>query len=95
MFQWVFRNRTKPTSTPARTNERNFPFAVQFAVPKSGFGEVVDLISHWHRDGGLQQHNGRRQWIDNREYVRWCFANAKDAHAFCNYFGGIVLNSSR
>jgi len=93
MFQWAWRNRAKATSPPARTNDQNFPFAVQFAVPKIGFGQVIDAIAQWHRDGGLQQHNGRRQYIEGNEYVRWCFAIDEDAQAFCNYFGGIVLDS--
>ena len=41
----------------------------------------------WHRARGIQAMRGRgRRDENNRDYVRWCFADAETAEAFSAQF---------
>ena len=75
----------------ARSNERRFPFVVQIAVPKGGFGRALDTINAWHRYSIVQQRSGQRLHIDGQEFWRWCFNDLKTAEFFRQRFGGELL----
>jgi hypothetical protein len=75
----------------ACSNERHFPFVVQIAVPKGGFGPMLDAINAWHRYSRVQQRNGQRQRIDEQDFCRWCFEDVKAADIFRQRFGGEML----
>ena len=75
----------------AKAIERDFPHIVEMAVPFGGFGKRLDDMDEWHRACGIQPRNGRGRHDDDRDFVRWCFADANTAAAFAAEFGGKLL----
>jgi hypothetical protein len=74
----------------AKTIERDFPHIVEMAVPLGGFGKRLDDMTEWHRSHGVQPRHGRGRHEDDRDFVRWCFADPDAAAAFAAEFGGTV-----
>ena len=75
----------------ARSNERRFPFVVQIAVPKGGFGRGADTINSWHRYSVVQQRSGQRLHIDGQEFWRWCFNDLETAEVRQRFGGELLL----
>ena len=73
-----YKGRIKATSI-----EREFTHRVEIVVPKGGFGKRLDAMREWHRARSIQPRfgpSGRDK--NNRDYVRWCFADAAMADSF-------------
>jgi hypothetical protein len=79
----------------ARMNERDLPHIVELALPKGGFGNILDEMEVFHRLRGITSARGRRQRRDEQEYVRWCFASVIDADDFAQQFGGERVTGER
>ena len=72
-------------------NERECPNMVEVLVPEIGFDETLELIRLFHVKLKIERRSGRgRRWND-RDYVRWCFADRNHAKAFCAMFGGALI----
>ena len=71
----------------AKSNERDFPHIVEMIVPEGGFGKALDAMYEWHIHRGIRAINsaGRRD-ENNRDYIRWCFADPALAQAFADEF---------
>jgi hypothetical protein len=56
-------------------------------VPEGGFGKTLDAMFDVHARHGIRAINstGRRD-ENNRDYIRWCFADADTAAAFAAEF---------
>jgi hypothetical protein len=67
--------------------EQDFPHIVEMRVPEGGFGKKLDAMYEWHIHRGIRAINstGRRD-ENNRDYIRWCFADADTAAAFAAEF---------
>jgi len=72
----------------AAQNEREFPHIVELQVPPNGFGAQLDAMYEFHRKRDLEARRGRGERREERNFVRWCFANRSDAEAFAKTFGG-------
>jgi hypothetical protein len=44
----------------------------------------------WHSERGIEAQRGRGRRDEERDIVRWCFADPKIADAFAAAFGGTV-----
>jgi len=76
-----------------RMNERECPHMIELAHPPDGFGiMLVERMTRFHTERGIAIRRGRRQRRDEREYVRFCFADAATADAFHAAFGGERLS---
>lgn len=75
----------------AWANERDYPHMVEMPVPAGGLGAKLDPIHGFHRDRGLIPYPGRWQRREDQDFVRWCFADRRDAEAFMAAFGGVLL----
>lgn len=75
----------------ALTDERDFPFVVQIAVPDGGFGCTLDAINAWHFYSRIRQRRGRHQHIGKQEFRHWCFEGIEIATAFRQRFGGEIM----
>jgi hypothetical protein len=82
--------RYKSRANP-KTIERDFPHIVGMAVPPGGFGSRLDAMYDWHRDHGIDAQRGRGRREEERDIVRWCFADKDTADAFAATFGGSVV----
>ncbi len=74
--------------------ERDFPHIVEMAVPEGGFRQKTYDMAAWHRDRGIDSHDGAGEYRDGVFYVRACFLNEADAEAFKQAFGGERLSST-
>ena len=59
-------------------------------VPPSGFGSRLDAMYDWHSERGIEAQRGRGRREDDRDIVRWCFADAKTTADFAATFGGSI-----
>ena len=73
----------------ARAIERDFPHVVETVVPEGGFRKRLDAMYEWHRSRGIEAWDGRGRHEDDRDFVRWCFADPDLAAAFANEFDAI------
>jgi len=72
-----------------REAEREAPHIVELAHPRDGFGiMLVERIARFNTERNIPLRRGRRQRREDREYVRFCFADAAVAAAFRESFGG-------
>ena len=71
--------------------ERDFPHAVDIAVPLGGFGKRLDAMHEWHRERGIEAHQGRGQREEGQNFIRWCFTSPKMAADFAAEFGGTIM----
>jgi hypothetical protein len=67
--------------------EQDFPHMVEMIVPAGGYGKTLDALYDFHACHGIRAINstGRRD-ENNRDYIRWCFADADTAAAFAAEF---------
>lgn len=70
--------------------ERDFPHIVEIVVPPGGLGKRLDLMYDWHRSRGTEAHRGGRRREEDRDIIRWCFADRALADAFAAAFGGVT-----
>ena len=73
------------------TNERDFPYLVELALPPGGFRSVFLEIDAFHRERRIPVRRGRSRHEVKPFYIRFCFADAATADAFRNRFGGECL----
>jgi hypothetical protein len=77
------------------TIERDYPHVVEILVPEGGLGTRLNAMYEWHSARGIQDQRGRsRRDENNRDYIRWCFADLATAEAFAKEFYGSPLNQS-
>jgi hypothetical protein len=71
----------------AKAIERDFPYIVEMRVPLGGFGRRLDDMYEWFTRHGIKPmaSTGRRD-ENNRDYIRWCFAEEATAKAFAAEF---------
>jgi hypothetical protein len=70
------------------TNERDFPYLVELALPSGGFRSVFLEIDAFHRDRRIPVRRGRSRHEAEQSYIRFCFPDTANADAFRNRFGG-------
>ena len=71
----------------AKSIEKDFPHIVEMRVPLGGFGKTLDAMHEWHTKRGIRAiHSTGRRDEFNRDYIRWCFADAETAAAFASQF---------
>src|SRR5262245_61325614 len=75
------------------TNERDFPYLVELALPPGGFRDVFQEIDAFHRERRIPVRRGRRRYEVNPFYVRFCFPDTATADAFRDRFGGECLTA--
>jgi hypothetical protein len=70
--------------------ERDFPHIVEIVVPEGGLGKRLDAMYDWHRERGIEAHRGSGRREQDRDIIRWCFADQEMADAFAAAFGGVT-----
>src|SRR5262249_7909607 len=70
------------------TNERDFPYLIELALPPGGFRSVFLEIDTFHRDRRIPVRRGRSRHEAEQSYIRFCFPDGATADAFRNRFGG-------
>ena len=73
------------------TNERDFPYLIELALPPGGFRSVFQEIDAFHRERRIPVRRGRSRYEVKPFYIRFCFPDAATADAFRNRFGGECL----
>jgi len=81
----------RKSETARLTNERDFPYLVELALPTDGFRDVVLEIDAFHRERRIPVRRGRSRHEVKQVYIRFCFSDAATAEAFRNRFGGECL----
>src|SRR5262249_15196391 len=74
-----------------RTNERDFPYLVELALPPEGFRSVFQEIDTFHRERRIPVRRGRSRHESAQSDIRFCSPDAATAEAFRNRFGGECL----
>src|SRR6516165_9021471 len=73
------------------TNERDFPYLIELALPPGGFRSVFQEIDAFHRERRIPVRRGRSRYEVKPFYIRFCFPDAATADAFRDRFGGECL----
>ena len=75
-----------------RHNEKEFPYFADIPVPEwGGFGGgALRCIMQWHTWNGVPERPGTGSRKNDRDYARWCFADAATAKMFADMLGGNV-----
>jgi hypothetical protein len=68
------------------TNERDFPYVVELALPPGGFRNVFLEIDAFHRARRIPVRRGRSRHEAEQFHVRFCFTDAATADAFREQF---------
>jgi hypothetical protein len=76
-----YKGRVTPTSI-----ERDFPHIVEIAVPPGGLGKTLDAMYEFHTRYGIRAKLGRNRHEDDRDYIRWRFADPAIAKSFATVF---------
>jgi len=84
--------RHKGRST-SKTFKRQFPHIVEIAVPPRGLGKRLDLMHAFHSDREIKACLGRGR-RDNKDYLRWYFADPTTAASFAVEFGGTLFKAT-
>jgi hypothetical protein len=74
--------------TSQKAIEREFPHVVEIAVPPRGLGKRLDAMHAFHAERSISACLGRGRREDNKDYLRWYFADAHTAASFAAEFGG-------
>jgi uncharacterized protein CbrC (UPF0167 family) len=75
----------------AKAIERDFPHIVEMGVPLGGFGSKLNAMQQWHEARGIRAiHSTGRRDENNRDYIRWCFADPVAAKEFAEAFADMV-----
>jgi hypothetical protein len=77
------------------TNERDFPYLVELALPPEGFRDVLLQIGAFHRERRIPVRRGRSRYGAKPFYIRFCFPDPATVVAFCDRFGGERLTHGR
>ena len=77
------------------TNEREFPYLIELALPPGGFRNVFQEIDAFHRERCIPVRRGWSQQEAEQSYIRFCFADTATADALRNRFGGECLTHAR
>ena len=77
-----------------RDTMRNYPHVVKIAVPLGGLLRHVDVLYAFHAHHRIQSRHGGWRRDGQKEFVRWCFANANTAAEFATAFGGVVCETA-
>jgi hypothetical protein len=74
----------------AKEIEKDFPHTVEMRVPLGGLGSKLNAMHQWHEARGIRAiHSTGRRDENNRDYIRWCFAESKNrmmAATMATYF---------
>ena len=70
-----------------RTNESKFPHHVDMTVPEGGFGARLNAMHKWHDAHGIPAISSQSRRENERDIIRWCFADSEIAKAFASEFG--------
>ena len=73
------------------TNEREFPYLIELALPPGGFRIVFQEIEAFHRERRIPVRRGRSRHEAEQSRIRFCFPDTATADAFRNRFGGECL----
>jgi len=73
------------------TNERDFPYLVELALPPEGFRSVFLEFDAFHRERHMPVRRGRSRHEAEQSYIRCCFPDTATAAAFRNRLGGECL----
>ena len=73
------------------TNERDFPYLVELALPPGPFRSVFLEFDAFHRERHMPVRRGRSRHEAEQSYIRFCFPDAATADAFRDRFGGECL----
>ncbi len=71
--------------------ERDFPRAVEIAVPPGGLGVELDAMHYFHTARRVAPCLGRGRRKKGRDYLRWYFTSPTVAAAFAAEFGGTLI----
>jgi len=75
----------------AKEIEKDFPHIVEMRVPLGGFGSKLNAMHRWHETRGIRAiHSTGRRDENNRDYIRWCFADEAMASEFAREFGSLI-----
>jgi len=70
--------------------ERDFPHIMEIVVLPGGLGKQLDTMYDWHRERGIEARRGSGRRDEDRDIIRWCFADQKTAADFGAAFGGMT-----
>ena len=73
------------------TNERDFPYLVELALPPGPFRSVFLEFDAFHRERHMPVRRGRSRHEAEQSYIRCCFPDTATAAAFRNRLGGECL----
>ena len=70
---------------------RQYPYVVEIVVPTGGLGRRLDNMHQFHRQRDIKDQHIPRRRDDQRDYLRWCFADLATAEAFAAEFSGTLV----
>ena len=71
--------------------EKDFPHIVEMRVPLGGFGSKLNAMHQWHETRGIRAiHSTGRRDENNRDIIRWCFADPVAAKEFAEAFADMI-----
>ena len=71
--------------------EKDFPHIVEMRVPLGGFGSKLNAMHRWHEARGIRAiHSTGRRDENNRDIIRWCFADPVAAKEFTEAFADMI-----
>lgn len=76
-------------TSSSRRNENEYPYIVETLLPANGFDHRLRRqMEEFHSVRKIKARFGHRSRQGEKEYCRWCFADAVCADAFRDRFGG-------
>ena len=73
-------------SASAKAVERDYPHHVDMIVPLGGLGKRLDAMYEFHARQGIKAQRGHGRRENDRDIIRWCFADAEIAEKFASEF---------
>jgi len=74
-----------------KSNESKFPHHADMMVPEGGFGSPLNKMHDWHDVRSIEAIRGQsRRDENNRDIIRWCFADSEMATLFQKEFGTVT-----
>jgi hypothetical protein len=73
--------------TSLRTNESKFPHHVDMMVPERRLWRSIKCNAQVHDARGIPAIIGQSRRENERDIIRWCFADSEIAKAFASEFG--------
>ena len=70
-----------------KLTESKFPHHVDMMVPEGGFGSRLNKVHDWHDQRDIEAVRGQSRRENERDVIRWCFADRETAEAFQLAFG--------